>query len=165
MAFQVFANGIAKFRFHFDKTYADPGDIIKASEWADKLAEKGNVPIGGEDWGVRKAIDKLASMEIKALLPGVIEWYCEKDARLTVSHSNPGSLGGIVGSKYLGPEIYDFGDHELAMTEFPDLLKRMELFRWGYLRGIFEAMSRYEERCALGVKPVGIFLLMQVNEL
>ncbi len=164
--FQVFANGIARRRFHFDRKFATAGEIISAMDWIGKIADKAKVPISTDDYGAEKGMDKLASDIVRAseAIQSVLMDYCDKDARLTISYSNPGSLGGIIGSRYHGPEIFDFDDYGVAKYDFYDLLKRMELNQWGYVSGIFVAMAGYSELWEWGLKPCGARLLMQVNE-
>ena len=167
MSFQVFSHGPARFRFHFDRTYSDPGALITQTDWIGKAADKGKVPLGTEDSGVKKAIDKEASMVVSALMPEIIMEYCtaRKRARVTISHTDPGSLGGIIGSKYLGPESYDFEDFRCATMGFEDLLKRMALNNWGYARAIAQVMGDYSWHCdTYGQTPNGMSLLVQVND-
>jgi hypothetical protein len=165
MSFRIFSHGPARFRFHFDKTFSDPGALIKETDWIGKLADKAKVPLGTEDSGVKKGIDKEASMVVSSLLRTLISDYCVSDARLTISHTNPGVLGGIIGSRFLGPETYDFEDFQLATMDFADLLKRMALNNWGYVRGLVQTMSDYSSHCeTYGRMPCGMSLLVQVTD-
>jgi hypothetical protein len=165
--FNVFANGIARHRYHLDKMFADPGSLIDASQMLETLVEKTKVPLSGMGSGARKEAAHLASIVILEELKAELFWYSRKDARVTISYSNPGSLGGIIGSKYHGPEMVLFrdGGYEVGADDFVDMLKRMELNKWGYVRGILYALSGYSTHCeTYGVKPCGVWIFIQINE-
>ena len=168
MSFQVFSYGHARFRFHFDKRFWDPGKLIEQAEWMGKLGDKRKVPLTGDSSGADKAVYNEFSIHMARMLREEIQEYCllEKPAQVDLVHTVPGVLAGV----WKQPKNYEdsviLENPEPAKRALFVALKDLKLNYAGYVNGIVRAMEAYFQHWGIvGLKPCGAQLVIHVNDL